>query len=489
MKIFLSMLCVCITTSLFAQQNNLPGLHLIKIAELKKDLYEFAGAKFKGRSAGTIDELKAAAWLAEKYRAIGLKPAGDDGTYFQYFTLWRNYVTPQSTFFINEKPLELWKDIAVAQMANVKIDAPIIYLGNVLDLENSRIDVNGKVVAIVANEKDINLNISLPTWRYSRSIFTKYGLPLQQRGALAIIFISDETAEQAWDDADENFKRGTYDIEGGANENLSTTVPVLWLHANMKSVFEQNAATLKTNIIVSKYGYPSVNVVGKIDGTDPKLKSEYLLYSGHTDAHGIRNEIKNDSIFYGADDNGSVNVAMLANARVFVKYPAKRSVLFVIHGAEERGLLGSKYYTQHPTVPITSIAAVLNGDMIGRNHIDSATILGSIPPHRNSIELVNMAFSANKEGPKFILDSTWDRVTHVEGWYFRSDHLPYAKLGIPSIMYTTLLHPDYHTPQDNAENINYLKLKKMADWMYRTGYKVANAPIRPATDKDFKLER
>ncbi len=127
--------------------------------------------------------------------------------------------------------------------------------------------------------------------------------------------------------------------------------------------------------------------------------------------------------------------------------------------------------------------------MIGRNNIDSATILGSIPPHRNSIELVNMAFAANKEGPKFILDSSWDKVTHVEGWYFRSDHLPYARLGIPALMYTTLLHPDYHTPQDNAQNINYAKLKKMADWMYRTGYKVANAATRPATDKNFKLER
>ena len=489
MKLIISMLFVFLASTLLAQQNNLPGLNFIKTAELKKDLYEFADAKFKGRSAGTIDELKAAAWLAEKYRAIGIKPAGDDGTYFQYFTLWRNHVSPQSIFYINEKPLELGKDIAVSQMANINLNAPVIYLGNVLDIDNSSVDVKGKVVAIEANKRDINLNVSLPTWRYHRAIFAKYGLPLQQRGASGIIFIADETAEKAWDDADENFKRGTYDIEGGANENLSTTMPVLWLHANMKKVLQDNNAVLKTNIIVSKYAYPSVNVVGKIDGTDSKLKSEYLLYSGHTDAHGIRNEIKNDSIFYGADDNGSVNVAMLANARAFVKYPAKRSLLFVIHGAEERGLLGSKYYTQHPTVPITSIVTVLNGDMIGRNNIDSATILGSIPPHRNSMELVNMAFAANKEGPKFILDSTWDRVTHVEGWYFRSDHLPYARLGIPSLMYTTLLHSDYHTPQDNAANINYLKLKKMADWMYRTGYKVANAAVRPATDKDFKLER
>ena len=241
--------------------------------------------------------------------------------------------------------------------------------------------------------------------------------------------------------------------------------------------------------MVSKYSFPSVNVVGKVDGTDPKLKSEFLLYSGHTDAHGIRNAINGDSIYYGADDNASVDVAMMACARAFVKYPGKRSVIFVIHGAEERGLFGSRYFSSHPTVPLDKIVAVLNGDMIGRNKSDSAVILGQIPPHRNSTDLVNMAIAANKEGPKFILDTTWDSPTHIEGWYFRSDHLPYSRLGIPSLMYTTLLHPDYHTPLDRADKINYPKLKKMTDWMYRTGWKVANAATRPAKDANFKLER
>lgn len=127
--------------------------------------------------------------------------------------------------------------------------------------------------------------------------------------------------------------------------------------------------------------------------------------------------------------------------------------------------------------------------MIGRNNPDSAALLGVQAPHRNSTDLVAMALSANAEGPKFKLNTLWDKPSHVEGWYFRSDHLPYARLGIPSIMYTTLLHPDYHTPLDNAENIDYDKLKKMADWMYRTGWKVANAAVRPATDANFKLER
>jgi len=482
-------LVLAVTSSLLAQLNNPPGLNLIRVEDLKTDLYALADAHFNGRSAGTLDELKASMWLGEKYRSIGLKPAGDDGTYFQYFNIVRNHIADNSSIQINNTTYALWKDVAIAQMANINLNAPIIYLGNAVDIDTNATDVKGKVVAIEANSKGINLDVSLPTWRYNRNILSKYGQSFLRKGALAIIFIADEVAEKAWDDASENFKRGSYDIEGGPNQNVNTKAPVLWLHANAKKELQGNTAMIKINLIISKYLYPSVNIVGMLSGTDAKLKSEYLLYSGHTDAHGIRNSIKNDTIYYGADDNASVDVAMLANARAFVKNPPKRSVIFVIHGAEERGLLGSRYFSAHPTIPLKSIVAVLNGDMIGRNNIDSATVLGVKPPHQNSLDLVNMTLAANKEGPNFKLDTTWDDVKHIEGWYFRSDHLPYARLGIPSIMYTTLLHPDYHTPQDNAENINYPKLKKMADWMYRTGWKVANASIRPMPDKDFKLER
>ncbi len=486
---FLASLALFVSLSLFAQKSNPPGLDLIKEADLKKDLYAFADAHFKGRSAGTLDELKASMWLVEKYRTIGLLPAGDDGTYLQFFTMWRNCISDNSSIRIQNTEYKLWKDISVAQMANVNINAPIVYLGNALKIDTNNVDVKNKVVAFEAASLGINLNVSLPTWRYNRSILMKYGMPLIKRGAIAIIIVADDIAEKAWDDANENFKRGSYDIEGGPNTSVNTKVPVLWVHKNAKNIFANGVLNIEANLIVEKYPYPSVNIIGKIAGTDPTLKSEYLLYSGHQDAHGIRNSINNDSTYYGADDNGSVDVAMLANARAFIKHPAKRSILFVIQGAEERGLLGSRYFTTHPTVPITSIVAVLNGDMIGRNNTDSAAVLGSQLPHRNSADLIKMVLDANSEGPKFKLDTTYDKVTHVEGWYFRSDHLPYARLGIPAVMYTSLLHEDYHTPLDNAENINYPKLKKMADWMYRTGYKVANAINRPATDKGFKLER
>jgi len=374
--------------------------------------------------------------------------------------MWRNRISDNSSISINQTPLVLWKDLAVSQMAAAKLDAPILWLGNAASVDLNAVDVKGKVVAMEASAVGINQNISLPTWRYSRNVLMKYGNPLIAKGAIAILFVADEIAERSWADANENYRRGTYDIDGGPNASVTNTVPVIWLHAAVKNQLASNNARINANLLIEKVQYPSVNIVGKVNGTDPTLASEYLLYSGHQDAHGIRNTINNDSVYYGADDNASVDVAMMANARAFVKNPAKRSVIFVIHGAEERGLLGSRYFSSHPTIPIGSIVAVLNGDMIGRNHPDSAAIMGMQPPHRNSKDLVAMALEANQEGPGFKLDTLWDQPSHPEGWYFRSDHLPYARLGIPSLMYTTLIHPDYHTPLDNAERIDYDKLKK-----------------------------
>jgi Zn-dependent M28 family amino/carboxypeptidase len=240
---------------------------------------------------------------------------------------------------------------------------------------------------------------------------------------------------------------------------------------------------------VESFLYPSVNIVAKLPGTDAQLRKEYVLFSTHQDHDGVRKPVAGDSIRNGADDNATGCAATLALMRAFKQQPARRSALFVFHGAEERGLLGSRYYSAHPTVPRQAIAAVLNLEMIGRNAPDSAALLGSQRPHRNSLDLVRTAWAANAAGPKFKLDTLWDQPTHPEGWYFRSDHLPYARLGIPAVMFTTLLHPDYHTPRDEPATINIAKLAAVTRWAYLTGWAVANRPARPVPDPDFKLER
>jgi len=464
------------------------GLKTILLEDLKKDVYAMADPHFNGRSAGTIDELKASAWFAERMREEGIAPAGDDGTYFQFFSMQCHRISPASSVTIGNHNLKLWSDLLISQLAPALVSAPVVYLGEANKLNLNAVDVQGKAVAIQVVPDGINLNVSLPEWRYSRSVMTKYGNDLISKGAAAVIFISDEYSEHAWPYAKENLIRGIYSNEGTAPAPTSKA-PMLWLHSDASEWIKAEGLVLNASLILESFTYPSVNIIGKVEGIDPTLSKEYVVLSGHPDAHGIRNVIGNDSIYHGADDNATVNVALLATARALKKYPGKRSALLVIHGAEERGLIGSRYFTTHPTVPISSIVAVLNGDMIGRNHPDSAALLGSQAPHRSSSDLVNMALEANEQGPQFKLDTLWDKPNHVEGWFFRSDHLPYARLNIPSLMYTTLLHPDYHTPQDNAQNIDYEKLLKMTQWIYRTAWKVVNADQRPAVEPNFKLER
>jgi Zn-dependent M28 family amino/carboxypeptidase len=203
----------------------------------------------------------------------------------------------------------------------------------------------------------------------------------------------------------------------------------------------------------------------------------------------VRFPIAGDSIWNGADDNATVSVSMLETARLWRQRPGARSALFVWHGAEERGLLGSRWFVRHPTVPRESLTAVLNGDMIGRNHPDSAALLGVLPPHRSSGDLVEMALRANAQVSRFALDSIWDAPTHPEGWFFRSDHLPYACANIPALFFTTLLHPDYHTPEDEAERIDTAKLTRATRWMYAAGWFAAQADARPRLEPGFRLER
>ncbi|MEO6915651.1 MAG: M28 family peptidase [Chitinophagaceae bacterium] len=488
--ICLSFLCFTCVASSVAQSLKAPATASIREAEIRKDLFAMAADHFRGREAGTLDELKVSMWLANQAAAAGLEPAGDDNTYFQFFSLVRNRISPVSSIKIGDVTYKAWQDVLITQTSQVSVTAPFLFIANPTKEELDKADVKGKAVAFRPTAQGINLNVSLPERRYLGYVSRKYAADLLRRGAAAIIFIADDFGEKSWVQSLPNLQRGTYNIPGGQSAAVQQSrAPILWLHASAVEALKAPGQNFTASIFTEQFEYPSVNVIGKIPGTDPVLSKECVLFSGHQDHDGVRQPYGNDSIYNGADDNASVSVALLAIARAFHKQPGRRSALFVWHGAEERGLLGSRWYAAHPTVDINSIVAVLNGDMIGRNNPDSAALLGAQSPHRNSTELVEMALSANREGPKFKLDTLWDKATHNEGWYFRSDHLSYARIGIPSLFYTTLLHPDYHTPMDEASRIDVKKIEKVADWMYRTGWKVANTDKRPAVDPGFKLER
>jgi len=489
--IFTFLLGLAIAGPLHAQHNKQaatvpPALAAIKPADLKKDIFELAGDAFRGRRAGTIDEFRAAAWVAQKAMEAGLKPAGEDGTYFQFYNIHRTRVGSRSTFILNGNALKVFKQVWLTQPIDTHFKGAVTWLNSMADTATA--DLKGKIVAvnIAAPTPMPAAGMSLWGYRYTASAIRQQSAAIRRKGASALIVVADHITEDALAFIGFNYQSGTYQVDGTARPGTAAlranTMPVVLVKQDIGPILRSNA-TVDADFAVDRFDYPSVNVVAKCAGTDPKLRKEYVLFSGHHDHDGVGNPVNQDSIWNGADDNASVTVGMLAIARAWTAHPGKRSALFVWHGAEERGLLGSRWYSAHPTVDLKSVVAVLNGDMIGRNSIDSAALLGTLTPHKNSDALVNMAMKANAQLFHFKVDFSWDDAKHPEGWYFRSDHAPYAALGVPSLFFTSLLHPDYHTPKDEADRISIPKLTKMSQWMYATAWIISQTPEKPALDK------
>jgi len=474
----------------------------IKEADIRRDLFAMAGPAMRGREGGTLDEMRASMWVAEQYRRIGLQPAGEEGTWFQWFNIIRTRVSlTSSRASIAGQSLALFGDIIPLGAVPVETTGPVLWLPNSAD---TTVAISGQIVAtpLRAPQPGSIRPTSYPfNIRYANAAITGTLARLTRRGAAAILLVANATVDSAFEAVAVMRERGDYDVDratpraAGQSDRVAPppaigagATPAFLLRAKMAPVL-QDGREAALAIRLERFETPSVNVIAELPGSDPGLRNEYVLYSSHQDANGVRLLVPNDSVLAGADDNASVSAAEFAAARAFVAERPKRSLLFVHHGAEERGLLGSRYHSAHPVVPLTQIVAVLNGDMIGRNHPDTAALLGAQPPHRGSSELVEMALKANAATARFVIDTLWDRPTHPEGWFFRSDHLPYARLGIPALMYSTNLHDDYHTAGDIPERIDYSKLTRMARWMYLTGWYVANAPKRPTVDAGFKLER
>lgn len=469
----------------------------IREADLRRDLFALAGPAMRGREAGTPDEMRASMWVAEQMRRIGLVPFGEDSTWFQWFDMLRTRVSSTaSSVALAGRQLRLWDDISPTSAAvGDASGAPLL----VRDVADTTVDVRGRIVVVtMAPPPPANIRSTTNTYavNYVRAAIAAQALPLQRRGAAAVVIVADSVGEQGFAGIASVSARGTYGVVNGSprfvrpgapQQVTRPPVPILLAHRALANELAAPGATLDIRIRPEVFETPSVNIIGLVRGTDPVLRDEYVVFSSHQDHDGVRFPVDGDTVWAGADDNGSTSVALLAIARAWVRQPSKRSALFIFHGAEERGLLGSRYHVVHPVVPLERMVAVLNGDMIGRNHPDTAALMGSTAPHRNSLALVRMAIQANTAAAGFVIDSTWDRPDHPEGWYFRSDHVPYAERRVPALFFSTNLHPDYHTPRDIPERIDYPKLLRVTRWMYLTGWLAANAAQRPAIDPDFVL--
>ena len=236
----------------------------------------------------------------------------------------------------------------------------------------------------------------------------------------------------------------------------------------------------------------SYKVAGLIEGSDPALKAETIVFSGHSDHNGTGPA----GIYHGADDNGSGTVGVVALAHAFASNPAKprRSLLFIVFAAEERGLLGSYYYVSHPLRPLATTRAQINFDMIGRNEAPDPRVITEISPDTsNQFALIGTHYSPDyretveRQNKTVGLDITykWD-LDAYNAVLFRGDQYPFLLHDIPAIWWFTGFHPDYHQVTDTVEKINFEKMAKIVKLSYLSGFEFADEQNPPRLEPRAK---
>jgi Predicted aminopeptidases len=232
----------------------------------------------------------------------------------------------------------------------------------------------------------------------------------------------------------------------------------------------------------------SSNVLGYLEGTDKK--DELIVITAHYDHIGKKSSGTGDLINNGADDDGSGTVGVMALATAFAKakengHGPRRSILFMTVTGEEKGLLGSDFYTQNPVFPLESTMVNLNIDMVGRRdpqHKDSAPYVYVIGSDKLSSKLHELSERVNRENLNLIFDYTYNDQNHPDRLYYRSDHWNFAKNNIPIIFYFDGIHEDYHKPSDEVDKIEFDLLEKRVRTVYYTAWELANMDERITPD-------
>lgn len=226
------------------------------------------------------------------------------------------------------------------------------------------------------------------------------------------------------------------------------------------------------------------NVIGILRGGDPRLRDEYVVFSAHMDHLGVGAPLNGDSIYNGADDNASGTSAVLeiAQAMSGVTPRPRRSMAFLLVSGEEKGLLGSEWFAEHPTIPLGAIVANLNIDMVGRNWPDTLVAVGKAQSSLGAT--VDSVARANPRLGLAMIDDPWPH----ERFYFRSDHYNFARKGIPILFFFSGVHEDYHRPSDESEKVDAEKAARVARLIALTGWAVANADGRPRWDPEARAQ-
>lgn len=514
----------------------------ITAAQLSSYLHFIASDAMGGRDTPSQGLDITAEFLKMNLQKWGFKGAGDNGTFFQKIALRRDSIEPTATSVkIGSESYTYGEDVARAS-GNSNINAPIVFAGNgwMIKSKNmnpyANLDVKGKLIAVFGEGQLGGRGfVPLPAG------VTQADLPMAGRGtkwadvatyarnngAAGVLILPSKFLQDNWDAVTENFGRSRLVVDklspvgsgpagptvlfvspkvsnaifqGEAGDPLtgySTSFAV-----NASKVFDFKIATKSETVWTQ-------NVVALWEGGDPVLKKEMIAIGAHYDHVGTNpNAQGDDKIWNGADDDGSGTVAVLSIAEALAqsKVRPKRSILFVWHAGEEKGLWGADYFNKFPTVDIKNVIAQLNIDMIGRS-LDPNNVIKCTPTVRrcnedlskaNEIyvigsEMMSSTLGAITKGTndaylKMEYNYRYDDPKDTNRFFFRSDHFHYAQNGIPIAFWFDGVHEDYHQASDTADKIDYQKMEKVSRTIFLTMWELSDLKERPKIDKQLPPE-
>jgi hypothetical protein len=519
------------------------GSDAITAAALEAQLTTFAHDSMLGRESGTLGNFKGTEFLAAEAARIGLEPAGDDGTYFQTIPMMERALADDANVGVAGTDLELGEDyLPLPPVGGVlpfrfgssrSLDGvEVIYGGQLGDTANmvDSEQATGKLVLFTPS-----MGMGMGAFSSLRGFESAAGIALAMLHLLPANVTNYLSRPQMFLDEGETTSSerplGMFVNLNGAEILLGKSVgnaQIGEIGGTIEGTFSYEERPVP---------HPARNVVGIVRGSDPNLQNEYIAIGSHNDHDGLSSNAVDhdslwafnkvlrpqgaegqprrateedlariqairdslaaqrptrlDSIYNGADDDGSGSVAMLGVAEAFAtSNPSpKRSILFVWHTAEEKGLYGAAYFTDNPTVPRESIVANINLDMVGRGVEGDVEgggpgylqILGS---RRLSTELGDLVESVNTaSGFDFEFDYSYDADGHPQQFYCRSDHYMYARYGIPVVFFSTGSHQDYHMVTDESQYIDYDKMARVSQFVYEIAASIANLDHRLVVDK------
>ncbi len=475
----------------------------ITAEDLSKHLYIVAGKEMEGRETASPGQRKAAAYIENHFASLGLKP-GNNGSYQMSYPVYKDTVLGVD-LMLDGKGFELNKDFVPSYYLNNNVTnnfSEIVFVGHGIvdkDVDDyAGLNVAGKAVLIMEGAP-ADFKPSQSGYMASSGMYGKM-LTARSKGAAAILISGGgfprKSGKPAGAMSNDIFKAEVFPNIYTISDKTASAIAgsdscwTAWKEAGKKGKVAGTVinANIKLSFQKAVTELASSNVLGILEGSDKS--DEWLVVTAHYDHLGKDGDV----IYYGADDDGSGTVSVLEIAEAFVKAKAagkgpRRNILFMTVSGEEKGLWGSEYFSNHPTIPLDKVTADLNIDMIGRIDTertsgDTTNYIYVVGDDKLSTELKPISEGVNKQFTKLVLDYKFNDPKDPQRIYYRSDHYNFASKGVPIIFYYDgMLLADYHQPTDTPDKINYDLMAKRAQLVFHTAWEMANRDKMIVRDK------